>query len=90
MPDRAQLGHDGAGEIIDIAELAIEARRDRRQVTTTQDRLRGAVERRLVMVDRGEHNESARTLIADMPRDMDFCPMDHKRKHSCWGNEAFA
>jgi hypothetical protein len=37
MPDRPQLDHDGGGgEIIDIAELAIEARRDRRQVTTTQ------------------------------------------------------
>jgi hypothetical protein len=33
MPDRAQLDHDGAREIIDIAELAIEARRDRRQET---------------------------------------------------------
>jgi hypothetical protein len=36
MPDRAQLDHDGTGEIIDIAELAVEGDRDRRQVTTPQ------------------------------------------------------
>jgi hypothetical protein len=30
------FGHDGAGEIIEIAELPIEGHRDRRQVTTPQ------------------------------------------------------
>jgi hypothetical protein len=65
MPDGAQLDHDGGGEIIDLGELVIEGSRDRWQVTTPQDRLRGAVERRLVMVERGDVRPDRHLSVAE-------------------------